>query len=178
MSQKTYRIGEAAAALNLKTYVLRFWETEFSQIEPIRTEKGQRLYTESDIAVLGRIRYLLHERGLTIDGARRLLQEEAARGVTYTHAGSPVRESVGEPAEYAPEDAADEPVAGPGRETASGIIVRGQVQGSLFPTDADAGSADGAPAAASASADELRIVITELAAIHRLLVSDTQGDTP
>lgn len=178
MSQKTYRIGEAAAALNLKTYVLRFWETEFTQIEPIRTEKGQRLYTESDIAVLGRIRYLLHERGLTIDGARRLLQEEAARGVTYTHAGSPVRESVREPAEYAPEDATDEPGADSSRGTASGTVVCGQVQGSLFPADADAGSADGAPAAASALADELRIVITELAAIHRLLVSDTRGDKP
>lgn len=80
MTGKTYRIGEAAAKLNLKTYVLRFWEMEFPQIAPVRTEKGQRLYTESDLAVLGRIRHLLHERGLTIEGARRLLREEAARG--------------------------------------------------------------------------------------------------
>ena len=80
MSAKTYRIGEAATLLNLKTYVLRFWEMEFPQISPVRTEKGQRLYTESDVAVLRRIRFLLHERGLTIEGARRILVEEAAKG--------------------------------------------------------------------------------------------------
>ncbi len=80
MNAKTYRIGEAAALLNLKTYVLRFWEMEFPQIAPDRTEKGQRLYSEKDLAVLRRIRYLLHERGLTIEGARRILREEAAKG--------------------------------------------------------------------------------------------------
>lgn len=76
MEEKTYRIGEAAELLNLKTYVLRFWETEFPQLDPLRTEKGQRLYSERDIAVLRRIRHLLHERGLTIEGARRILAEE------------------------------------------------------------------------------------------------------
>lgn len=79
MSGQTYRIGEAATLLNLKTYVLRFWEMEFPQIAPLRTEKGQRLYTEADLAALRRIRYLLHERGLTIEGARRILAEESQR---------------------------------------------------------------------------------------------------
>jgi len=79
----TYKIGEAAALLNLKTYVLRFWETEFPEIVPMRTEKGQRLYTEGHLALLERIRYLLHERGLTIGGARRALAEEKARGLVY-----------------------------------------------------------------------------------------------
>ena len=41
----TYKIGEDAALLNLKTYVLRFWETEFPQIAPLRTETGRRVYT-------------------------------------------------------------------------------------------------------------------------------------
>ena len=71
MAERTYRIGEAASLLNLKTYVLRFWETEIPQLVPLRTEKGQRLYTEADLALLRRIRFLLHERGLTIEGARR-----------------------------------------------------------------------------------------------------------
>ena len=79
----TYKIGEAAALLNLKTYVLRFWETEFPEIVPLRTEKGQRLYTEEHLALLERIRYLLHDRGLTIEGARKTLAEERSRGVTY-----------------------------------------------------------------------------------------------
>ena len=77
--EQTYKIGEAAALLNLKTYVLRFWETEFPQIAPLRTEKGQRLYTQNDIDLLRRIQFLLHEQGLTIDGARRALTVEARR---------------------------------------------------------------------------------------------------
>lgn len=78
MAERTYRIGEAASLLNLKTYVLRFWETEFPQLAPLRTEKGQRLYTEADLALLRRVRFLLHERGLTIEGARRILAERDA----------------------------------------------------------------------------------------------------
>ncbi len=78
MAERTYRIGEAASLLNLKTYVLRFWETEFPQLVPLRTEKGQRLYTEADLALLRRIRFLLHERGLTIEGARRMLAERGS----------------------------------------------------------------------------------------------------
>ena len=79
----TYKIGEAAALLNLKTYVLRFWETEFPEVVPLRTEKGQRLYTAEHLALLEHIRYLLHERGLTIGGARKSLAEEKTRGEAY-----------------------------------------------------------------------------------------------
>jgi DNA-binding transcriptional MerR regulator len=85
---RTYKIGEAAALLNLKAYVLRFWESEFPLIAPLRTESGRRLYTEDDLALLERIRYLLHEVGLTIGGARKILAEEQARGVRYV-AGVP-----------------------------------------------------------------------------------------
>ena len=77
MSDKLYRIGEAAALLSLKSYVLRFWETEFPQLEPVRTDKGQRLYTEEHVELLKLIKHLLHERGLTIDGARRILKSQA-----------------------------------------------------------------------------------------------------
>ena len=77
VTQKTYRIGEAAELLGLKTHVLRFWEKEFSQLVPRRTDKGQRFYTESDLALLRRIRQLLHEQGMTIVGARRVLEGSA-----------------------------------------------------------------------------------------------------
>ena len=76
-SEKTYRIGEAAELLNLRTSVLRFWEEKFPQIDPYYTEKGQRIYTESHIALLRRIRHLLHEQGLTIEGAKRVLEGSA-----------------------------------------------------------------------------------------------------
>lgn len=77
VKEKTYRIGEAAELLNLKTHVLRFWESEFPQLAPLRTDKGQRLYTESHLALLRRIRQLLHEQGMTIEGARRVLEGSA-----------------------------------------------------------------------------------------------------
>lgn len=75
MAEKMYRIGEAANLLNVKTSVLRFWEEEFAQVNPIRTEKGQRLYRERDLKVLYLIQHLLYERGLTIEGARRELMQ-------------------------------------------------------------------------------------------------------
>jgi DNA-binding transcriptional MerR regulator len=73
---KTYRIGEVAEILKLKSYVLRFWESEFPQLVPLRTEKGQRLYAAEHVALLRRIQILLHEEGMTIDGARRVLANE------------------------------------------------------------------------------------------------------
>lgn len=72
--EKTYRIGEVAEILRLKTYVLRFWETEFPQLEPLRTESGQRLYTQQQLETARRIQTLLHEQGMTIEGARRVMQ--------------------------------------------------------------------------------------------------------
>jgi DNA-binding transcriptional MerR regulator len=81
---ETYKIGEAASLLRLKTYVLRFWESEFPDIVPLRTGKGQRLYTAENLALIQRIQYLLHEQGLTIGGARKALAEEKARGEVYT----------------------------------------------------------------------------------------------
>ncbi|MDR0466857.1 MAG: MerR family transcriptional regulator [Deltaproteobacteria bacterium] len=73
---KTYRIGEAAELLKLKSYVLRFWESEFPQLTPLRTGKGQRLYTEEHVILLRHIQELLHEKGMTIEGARRVLEDE------------------------------------------------------------------------------------------------------
>jgi DNA-binding transcriptional MerR regulator len=72
-SARVYRIGEAARILDLHTSVLRFWEGEFLELDPVRTPKGQRLYSEKDMALLFKIRSLLHEQGMTIEGARRIL---------------------------------------------------------------------------------------------------------
>ncbi len=111
MTEKTYRIGEAADILNLKTYVLRFWETEFPQLTPLRTEKGQRLYSERDLALLRRIRELLHEQGMTIDGARRVLTAEShggrrrgANAATVPAAGMPPGAASSTPADGALRD--------------------------------------------------------------------------
>ncbi|BBD09124.1 MerR family transcriptional regulator [Desulfovibrio ferrophilus] len=76
MLGRTYRIGKAAELLGLNTSVLRYWESEFSQIRPIRTKKGQRLYNDDHLALLERIRTLLHGEGLTIEGARKRLEQD------------------------------------------------------------------------------------------------------
>jgi len=75
MQQKTYKIGEVASLTGLKTFVLRFWETEFPQLVPIRTPTGQRVYTQKHLDLIARIKTLLYEEKLTIDGARRRLSE-------------------------------------------------------------------------------------------------------
>lgn len=78
---KTYKIGEAARLLGVKPYVLRFWESEFEQIEPIRKASGQRAYTDDHLQIIRRIQYLLHEKGLTIEGAKKQLAEDNRAGI-------------------------------------------------------------------------------------------------
>ena len=75
---KVYRIGEVAAELQLKTSVLRFWESEFPELVPKRSAKGHRSYDAQDVELLKRIKQLLHEQGMTIEGAKRVLQGEGA----------------------------------------------------------------------------------------------------
>lgn len=84
---KIYKIGQAASMLDVKTSVLRFWEGEFDQLEPIRTSSGQRLYNEEHIIVLKRIKELLYDEGLTIDGARKKLESGFDREVSSTEWG-------------------------------------------------------------------------------------------
>lgn len=78
---RTYKIGEAARLLDIKPYVLRYWETEFPQIAPLRTVSGQRLYTEDQLDLVRHIKALLYDEGLTIEGARRRLAEDGAPGM-------------------------------------------------------------------------------------------------
>ena len=74
-STRTYKIGQAAALLDIKPFVLRFWESEFPQLQPIRTDSGQRLYANEHLELVRRIKHLLYEEKLTIDGARKALEQ-------------------------------------------------------------------------------------------------------
>ena len=65
-----YSIGEVAAMLGVRTSVLRFWESEFDCLKPVKTSRGARNYTEHDIELLRRIHYLTRECGYTREGAR------------------------------------------------------------------------------------------------------------
>lgn len=71
-------IGEAAAELGLKTHVLRFWETKFDNLKPLKRPDGRRYYRPDDMALLRQLQSLLHVQGLTIRGALKALNAEEA----------------------------------------------------------------------------------------------------
>ena len=71
-----FRIGEVARLCRLPAYVLRFWETEFSQLRPVKSSTGQRMYRHKDVESVLRIKRLLYEEGFTIAGARQHLRAE------------------------------------------------------------------------------------------------------
>jgi len=74
--QKTlYRIGEVSKLTNTKAFVLRYWETEFPMLQPVKSPSGHRLYRKEDIETVHEIKHLLYEKGFTIAGARRHLAE-------------------------------------------------------------------------------------------------------
>lgn len=71
-----FRIGEVARLCGVEAYVLRFWETEFSQLRPNKSGTGQRLYRKRDVELALRIKRLLYAEGYTIAGARQVFAAE------------------------------------------------------------------------------------------------------
>ena len=80
-----FRIGEVAGLCRLPAYVLRFWETEFPQLKPVKSSTGQRMYRRKDVENVLRIKKLLYEEGFTIAGARQHLRGAASRRPTSGH---------------------------------------------------------------------------------------------
>ncbi|MET0295024.1 MAG: MerR family transcriptional regulator [Phenylobacterium sp.] len=80
-------ISEAADELNVPQHVLRFWETKFSFIRPMKRAGGRRFYRPQDIQVLRGVRRLLHDEGYTIKGVQRLYREEGVRRLVAAGAG-------------------------------------------------------------------------------------------
>ncbi|MEZ4829723.1 MAG: MerR family transcriptional regulator [Bacteroidia bacterium] len=78
IKKQYYTIGEVARELDLTTSLIRFWETEFREINPKKNRKGNRVYTDKDIEILKKIHYLLKIRKFTIKGAKDRLKNEHA----------------------------------------------------------------------------------------------------
>ena len=74
-------ISEVADWLGVQAHVLRFWESKFSQVKPIKRAGGRRYYRPNDMLLLGGIKRLLHEDGLTIKGVQKMLREKGAKTV-------------------------------------------------------------------------------------------------
>src|SRR6476660_1046111 len=86
-----FRIGEVASLCRLPAYVLRFWETEFPQLKPVKSSTGQRMYRRKDVESVLHIKKLLYEEGFTIPGARQHLRSEVKTDKKQTPLPFPAR---------------------------------------------------------------------------------------
>ena len=72
-----FRIGEVSDLTETKSYVLRYWETEFPSLRPVKSHSGHRRYRRQDVELVLEIRRLLYQKGFTIEGARKQLSNHA-----------------------------------------------------------------------------------------------------
>ena len=93
-----FRIGEVSRLTGTKAFVLRFWESEFPTLQPVKSPTGQRLYRREDIETVFEIKRLLYEEGFTIAGARKHLAERnGSTGESGIAAESAATESISRP---------------------------------------------------------------------------------
>lgn len=94
-------ISEVAEALDTPAHVLRFWESRFPQIRPVKRAGGRRYYRPADIALLAGIKRLLHDDGMTIRGVQKILREQGVRHVAGLTAAGPRDFDMAEPLDEA-----------------------------------------------------------------------------
>lgn len=85
-------ISEAAEELDLPQHVLRFWETRFATIKPLKRGGGRRYYRPEDVLLLRGIRHLLYDQGFTIKGVQRILKDQGSRYVIAVGEGKPLED--------------------------------------------------------------------------------------
>ncbi len=97
LSEETrlYRIGDVSRIAELKPFVLRYWESEFPMLEPVKSPSGHRLYRQQDVDLILKIKRLLYDEGFTIAGARRHLRDLENGSATEPPPGSGDRVSTG-----------------------------------------------------------------------------------
>ena len=167
-------ISEVAEELDLPQHVLRFWETRFPQIRPMKRGGGRRYYRPDDVELLKGIRYLLYVRGFTIRGVQRILKESGPRAVMAIGGGDlsgldrlqsgRAGGGPGDPSDEI-EDAADEAMPVYTTEKSRGglsNLLRREREGDVI-------VGGGAPALSGDSATRLNGVILELLELKRLL---------
>ena len=76
VDKKYFRIGEVSELLKVEAYVLRYWESEFKTIKPVKSGSGHRVYTRKDVETLQVIKHLLYQEKFSIKGAKRKLNEK------------------------------------------------------------------------------------------------------
>lgn len=71
-----FKIGEVSRIADIKPHVLRYWESEFSQLQPVKKKSGQRAYRKKDVELVLKIKILLYSQRYTIEGAKKKLKEK------------------------------------------------------------------------------------------------------
>lgn len=95
-------ISEVAEDLDVPQHVLRFWETKFTQVKPLKRGGGRRYYRPEDVVLLRRIRSLLYTDGMTIRGVQKMLREGGVKGLTGKSPVAAPPQPVVEPSSAAP----------------------------------------------------------------------------
>ncbi|MCA0994578.1 MerR family transcriptional regulator [Alloyangia pacifica] len=135
-------ISEVAELLETPAHVLRFWETKFTQVKPVKRAGGRRYYRPNDVALLAGIRQLLHDDGLTIKGVQKVLREQ---GVKHVAAIAPPPGLLDESGEDIAEAPAAPTAAEPAPQQDSATVLPfAQPQAALPEAESDA-SAEPAP---------------------------------
>src|ERR1700690_61358 len=150
-SPEAYRtIREVADSLDLPQHVLRFWETRFPQIRPLKRAGGRRYYRPDDIERLRIIKRLLYDEGYTIKGVQKLFKEQGVQALSAV-APSPVA-----PSPVAPSPVASSP------EVASGVELRAWAE-------EDPGARETRPRIADDELAALREALAEIMEAQRIL---------
>ena len=82
-NKRYFTIGEVSKIYDIKSHVLRYWEQEFKQLEPIKRRGNRRYYQQKDLMLVSQIHDLLHKQGYTIEGAKNKLNETMAINNTF-----------------------------------------------------------------------------------------------
>ncbi|RUT32551.1 MerR family transcriptional regulator [Arsenicitalea aurantiaca] len=106
-------ISEAAEELDLPQHVLRFWETRFAPIKPLKRGGGRRYYRPEDVLLLKGIRHLLYDKGFTIKGVQRILKDQGVRYVMAIGEGGSIEHIALPPGGAEPDPAPDTSVEAP-----------------------------------------------------------------
>ena len=93
--KRYFTIGEVSTLCDVKPHVLRYWEQEFTELEPVKRRGNRRYYQRRDIIVIRRIRALVYEQGFTLDGARRRLASSVEKR-DHTESRQVVRQTIAE----------------------------------------------------------------------------------
>jgi DNA-binding transcriptional MerR regulator len=92
--KKYFRIGEVSELVGVEPYVLRYWESEFAVIKPVKSGSGHRVYARRDVENLYQIRHLLHVEKFSIKGAKKKLQEHRKEAAQVKQAQAPGRQAL------------------------------------------------------------------------------------